>query len=140
MVIVLLFITILNSNGNGNGRSNGNGIILDHYQAILQSRGRACQGRSLHRQALLASLVINDQSQDDEKKFRKINNLMFVSPLDSGMPSFDLKQHNNNMMLWVIVKSLLEILRRRVSSKWSYCEAFVVKLGENRGAANRKRH
>ena len=44
------------------------------------------------------------------------------------------------MMLWLIVKSLLEILRRRVSSKWSYCEAFVVKLGENRGAANRKRH
>ena len=76
-----------------------------------------------------------------KKKFRKINNFMFVSPLDSGMPSFDLKQHNNNnMMLWLIVKSLLEILRRRVSSKWSYCEAFVVKLGENRGAANRKRH
>ena len=76
-----------------------------------------------------------------KKKFRKINNLMLVSPLDSGMPSFDLKQHNNNnLMLLLIVKSLLEILRRRVSSKWSYCEAFVVKLGENRGAANRKRH
>ena len=33
-------------------------VILDHYQAILQSKVRACQGRSLHRQALLASLVI----------------------------------------------------------------------------------
>ena len=64
---------------------------------------------------------------------------MFVSPLDSGMPSFDLKQHNNNNN-GAFADRFLEILRRRVSSKWSYCEAFVVKLGENRGAANRKRH